>query len=1276
MKPMPQPIPPITRQIPPARSESRNKIKHLLGLAAVGLLAASAIAADATWTNVAANSTWVTDANWDPNAAPGATNSTTSTDTATFYSGALTAARVVTVDANRNVRNITFSNSTTGFTLQLTGGSLLPSAGGQIELLGSATANIQTFISSPVTLQGNYTILNNGGNTAPTVNPLEFQGGAVFSGAASLGAVTLTLGGTNGNFAGKGIIAGVISNGVGNTLSIVKQDSGNWQFNGANTFTGGVTIKQGGMIIGNATGLGPTSVPVTFGDSATGQDVLITTGSGITIAHAINVMSGAGNRLLTHVGGGGNGTYSGLITLNKDVMLRNFSGSSTRTLNFSGTFAGNGNIIITNGGAGVGNTAVLSGTVTNNGTISNVSTLGDATISGVIGTNVTGVVQNSATSILNINGAANTYTAGTIISAGTLKLGATGSIASSTNISVVSGATFDVSVVTGGFTLANGQTLQGEGTVNGNLAAASGATVSPAGSGVAGTLFFNNNLNTSAGGSLKLDVSTSSGAGNDAVSAGGTLTAGGTITLRALSGASNLDTNADYVLVTAGSISGSFASTPAWEGTAPANASNFSIVTSGTQVTLHYNPSVPPTVTANANPSSAVRGQSTTITAIATPGSSAISTVVVDLTSLGGSSSASLVLSNANVYTNTFTVSTGSALGGSSLAVIVTDVNTLQGSFGISFTVLAALETWNGAGANDDWGTAANWTNGIAPLTDDLVFFDGSTRTSPNLETSYSVAGLTFNNGAASFNIGTGNGSTLTVTGGITNDSANAQTLSALLATSTTEALPVNTAAGNVTLAGAISDSGFGIVKLGGANLTLSAANTYSGTTVISNGTLTLSGSGTLGGGSSPLTTAGGALNLGGTSQTLGAATIAGGTVSNGTLTASSYALQSGTVSASLAGSGIAATKTTTNALVLSGNNTFDGGLVIANTSAGLAVNGATALGLGSVNFSSGGIGGSFDCTAASAISNANNNALIISGDTTFVGSQSLNLGTGNVNMGSLNKTLTVASNTLEIGGNISNSANSPTLSKAGAGTLILSGASTYVGPTAVNGGTLLLNGSLASLSPVTVASSATLGGNGSISGPVTINAGGTLSPGTSVGTLTVNSDLALSGNLFVEINKALAATNDYVVVTGALTNAGTGTLTLTNLNPGQPLAAGDSFKLFSQPLLNGGSLTLTPATPGTGLAWNNQLAVDGTIAVITGIATNATNITFAASGGNLTLSWPADHTGWTLQTQTNALSVGLNTNWFPVAGSSATNQITMPVGSASSAVFFRLIYP
>jgi hypothetical protein len=86
-----------------------------------------------------------------------------------------------------------------------------------------------------------------------------------------------------------------------------------------------------------------------------------------------------------------------------------------------------------------------------------------------------------------------------------------------------------------------------------------------------------------------------------------------------------------------------------------------------------------------------------------------------------------------------------------------------------------------------------------------------------------------------------------------------------------------------------------------------------------------------------------------------------------------------------------------------------------------------------------------------------------------------------------------------------------------------------------------------------------------------------------------------------------------------------------------------------------------------------NYLAGPGVLQVP---SVTATNIAFISSGGALTLSWPADHTGWRLQVQTNTLGTGLGTNWVTVANSTATNQVAIPPNHTNGSVFFRLVYP
>ena len=110
-----------------------------------------------------------------------------------------------------------------------------------------------------------------------------------------------------------------------------------------------------------------------------------------------------------------------------------------------------------------------------------------------------GDLLKTGTGTLILN-AANTYSGATSVDQGTLKLGATGSIASSTTINVANGATFDVADVAAGFQLASGRMLRGTGTIVGPVTV--NGTLNPGVSAAAaGTLTFNDDL-TLAGASV------------------------------------------------------------------------------------------------------------------------------------------------------------------------------------------------------------------------------------------------------------------------------------------------------------------------------------------------------------------------------------------------------------------------------------------------------------------------------------------------------------------------------------------------------------------------------------------------------------------------------------------------------------------------------------------------------------------------------------------------------------------------------------------------------
>jgi len=244
-------------------------------------------------------------------------------------------------------------------------------------------------------------------------------------------------------------------------------------------------------------------------------------------------------------------------------------------------------------------------------------------------------------------------------------------------------------------------------------------------------------------------------------------------------------------------------------------------------------------------------------------------------------------------------------------------------------------------------------------------------------------------------------------------------------------------------------------------------------------------------------------------------------------------------------------------------------------------------------------------------------------------------------------------------------------LTKTGAGTMSLDAANSFTGGATINNGTLRVNGSLAGGSAVTVAGG-TLSGTGVIGGPVTVQAGGNLAPGLagSIGVLTISNRLALSGTATMRLNKT-SGTNDAVA---GLTNiVYGGTLALSNL--AGSLAVGDSFQLFSSGASSGNFAGITPLTPGTGLAWHFTPA-SGVLSVVTGPNTSPTSVTNSVNGNQLTLSWPADHTGWRLMSQTNSSSVGLSNTWYPVSGSEFVHTVTITIDATKPTVFYRLQYP
>ena len=186
----------------------------------------------------------------------------------------------------------------------------------------------------------------------------------------------------------------------------------------------------------------------------------------------------------------------------------------------------------------------------------------------------------------------------------------------------------------------------------------------------------------------------------------------------------------------------------------------------------------------------------------------------------------------------------------------------------------------------------------------------------------------------------------------------------------------------------------------------------------------------------------------------------------------------------------------------------------------------------------------------------------------------------------------------------------------------------------------------------------------------VLADSGSTLNVGLTLGSLTVTNSIELAGAVNMNIN-ATATPNSSQLVSPGITVDGTAVLTVNNLGP----EGGATFHLFSQPV-NFTSVTL-PTLTGTNI-WVNNLSVDGTITLVAPPLVNLTptNIiaSFNAGTGLLTLSWPSDHIGWHLQSQTNTLAAGLGTNWIEVTGANTTNQVSLPLDTTKGTVFFRMV--
>ncbi|SUB44552.1 autotransporter outer membrane beta-barrel domain-containing protein [Brucella anthropi] len=329
-----------------------------------------------------------------------------------------------------------------------------------------------------------------------------------------------------------------------------------------------------------------------------------------------------------------------------------------------------------------------------------------------------------------------------------------------------------------------------------------------------------------------------------------------------------------------------------------------------------------------------------------------------------------------------------------------------------------------------------------------------------------------------------------------------------------------------LTLGGVISGGG-GLTKNGAATLMLGGSNTYTGGTTINSGTLMITSGGALAStGAMNLAGAGAALDISAavSSQSIGELTGAAGTsIAMGANSLTLGGAANATFGGTIGGMG-GITKTGWGRQTLTGTNTYTGGTTINAGTLALGAGGALATG-GFVNL--GAAGADFDISAAGSQT---------IGALSGVAGTRVTLGPGTLSFGD--------ATSRTFAGAISGAGS---IVKQGSGRQVFNGISIHAGLTSVMAGSLIIGdtrGTSASIAGnVTVGAGATIGGHGRIGGDLTLASGSHLSPGASIGTLTVDGNLTVGQGSQLDfefgapgINFATFGQSDSVSVRGDLT--------------------------------------------------------------------------------------------------------------------------------------------
>lgn len=469
---------------------------------------------------------------------------------------------------------------------------------------------------------------------------------------------------------------------------------------------------------------------------------------------------------------------------------------------------------------------------------------------------------------------------------------------------------------------------------------------------------------------------------------------------------------------------------------------------------------------------------------------------------------------------------------------------------------------------------------------------------------------------------------------------------------------------------GVISGAGNVIVQ-GGGYIKAIGANTYTGWTLISSGTIFQPLEGQDGGLTSSVVTNNGTLRLVRQDALI---TYGGPIVGTGNVQ-------------------IGANNVNVGSITLTGSNTYTGGTFIGDNTLILGDAGTVGAGaiVGNVVFTNNWTIGQ-DNTRTLEFNRPAGDDFTFSGNiTTNFTSPQANLGIVQLNGGN---TITLTGNNTYGSGTIINAGalvigNGGSTGSVGTGPVTLTSGNPLVinrtgslsipGAVTGSGGvTLISNATVTLSSAANTYSGATTVSNGtlvvtSLGGELDVEGGTVIVQGTaSVGNLNVPGNMNIdSGTVVATLNKALSPSNTAYAVSGTINYTG-GTLKL--LTTGRALAPGDYFQVFSGPVTGGAAMPII--SPGCTVS--NGLAVDGSVTVLTAQPLPTTVNVSVLSGTNVVLSWPAAWAGGAhVQSQTRALTNGLSaTAWVTVAGSDAFSSFTNAINKANVCVFYRLIIP